>query len=883
MYPLLWAAISLGFGIVLAEISGVRSWVWTATAIIFGTLGFIVRDRSNARYLVLVCVLFTGAFIYQFDISNIAVDRIKRIYDEGLVASGTPVEMEGSLIGLTEPAYDGVFIRVAASHLTVKKVELPASGQVRMFVPLDGAEQQADLAALDLRSGAKIRTACELLREDQYLNSGVMPRRKLLDQQGIDATCTVKSPLLFEVVERPKWSSPLDLVYEQRTRLIEEFRERLSPQAAGVMIASLLGDKHYLDKDTAEVFRDGGTFHVLVISGLHITFIGGLIFWLVSIFTRNRLTQFVVVCGTLWLYTLAVGAEVPVVRASIMFTVLLLGRALYRQGTLLNTLGLCCLILLAWRPADLFTPSFQLTVVSVGAIVGMAFPLIEKLRWIGSWMPDANSPFPPNVPGWLRRFCETLYWRPHVWNIEKGRQIWRARIFKSPIASLSDSLRSTIAYLFEGVIVSLIVQLWMLPLLVYYFHRISPISILLNLWVGVVMAGQSFAAILAVLFGQFSTSLSIPFAMTTNGLNWLLIEVPRLFADLGWASFRVPVYPAAGKSIYLIYFLPVMILAAIFYRWDPFTLVRPSRLGIWSASMSGVAAVALAGAIIFHPLSAPIPDGRLKVEFLDVGQGDSTFITFPNGETMLIDAGGRVDYSARNDDYEAFEPDAPRIGEMVVSEFLWEKGYSHVDRLVASHADADHSQGLVDIVRNFSVGELLVGSAPANDSEMAELLVLADRFSIPVRQIGGGESKDIAGVRIDVLWPPGSSKPMGSDNNSSLVMRLTHGENTFLFTGDIEQAAEAALVAERSALLNADVVKVPHHGSRTSSTAEFVTNVRPTIAVIPVGNRSIFGHPHPEVVERWRSIGARTHTTGSKGTLTVISDGKSISAATFLP
>ena len=883
MYPLLWAAIAFGFGITLAQVSGVKWYIWLGAAFVFGVTGFAVAGRRSGKYLALFTVLFAGAFIHQFQITNLAEDRIKQIYDEGRIASGTPVEIEGELIGLPEPAYDGVFIRLAASKLTAKKVDQTASGIVRMFLPLDGPEQREDLASLDLRSGTTVRTACELIREDQYLNPGVMPRRQLLDQQGIDATCTVKSPLLIEVIGKTQWISPLDLVYEQRAKLIKEFRERLSPQAAGVMIASLLGDKHYLDKDTADVFRDGGTFHVLVISGLHITFIGGLIFWIVGVLTRDRFEQFVIVCGTLWLYTLAVGAEVPVVRASIMFTVLMLGRALYRQGTLLNTLGLCCLILLAWRPADLFTPSFQLTVVSVGAIVGMAFPLIEKLRSIGSWMPDASLPFPPNVPAWLRRSCETLYWRPHAWEIEKSRQIWRARIFKSPLTSISDGVRGLIAYLFEGIVVSLIVQLWMLPLLIYYFHRVSPASVFLNLWVGVVMAAESFAAVFSVLFGQLSTSIAVIFAMITNGLNWLLIEVPRLFSDLGWASFRAPIYPGWGKAIYLVYFIPVVILAAILYRWDPFALRRPAKPALVSASISGLSTLIIACVIIFHPFSSPRPDGRLKVEFLDVGQGDSTFITFPNGETMLIDGGGRVDYSSKDDDEDRpFEPDAPRIGEMVVSEFLWEKGYSRIDRLVVSHADADHSQGLVDVTRNFVVGEILIGSAPALDTEMAELLTVAKRYNIPIRQIGRSETMEISGVKIDVLWPPRSDEAVGSDNNSSLVMRLTHGDNTFLFTGDIEKEAEAQLLIDQTPL-NANVVKVPHHGSRTSSTIDFVSAVRPTLAVIPVGNRSLFGHPHPEVVERWSVAGAETQTTGSHGTISVISDGVTMSWTTFRP
>jgi competence protein ComEC len=165
---------------------------------------------------------------------------------------------------------------------------------------------------------------------------------------------------------------------------------------------------------------------------------------------------------------------------------------------------------------------------------------------------------------------------------------------------------------------------------------------------------------------------------------------------------------------------------------------------------------------------------------------------------------------------------------------------------------------------------------------MAELLGLAERYKIPVRQIGRGESIEIAGIPIDVLWPVPTKAAVGSDNNSSLLMRMTHGENTFLFTGDIEREPEAALLAD-GASLTADIVKVPHHGSRTSSTEPFVNTVTPRLAVIPIGNRSMFGHPHPEVVERWRSIGAEVRTSGSKGTLSVFSDAEALSWSTFQP
>ena len=284
--------------------------------------------------------------------------------------------------------------------------------------------------------------------------------------------------------------------------------------------------------------------------------------------------------------------------------------------------------------------------------------------------------------------------------------------------------------------------------------------------------------------------------------------------------------------------------------------------------------------MIFHPFSSPVSDGTLRVEFLDVGQGDSALVTFPNGETMLIDGGGRITYSD-DEDGTTFEPDVPRIGEMVVSEFLWEKGLSRVDRLVVTHADADHAQGLADVVRNFDVGEILLGALPKGGSELDELLTEAKRRSVPVKQIGRGDNFEIDGTIVQTLWPARSEEQAGSDNNASLVLRLVFGDTEFLFTGDIEKETEAALVGSGTAL-SADVVKVPHHGSRTSSTPDFVNAVRPQIAVIPVGRRSMYSHPHPEVVQRWHASTQTVLTTGQNGTVTITTDGRSFKLDTFV-
>ncbi|MBD0326241.1 MAG: MBL fold metallo-hydrolase, partial [Pyrinomonadaceae bacterium] len=294
--------------------------------------------------------------------------------------------------------------------------------------------------------------------------------------------------------------------------------------------------------------------------------------------------------------------------------------------------------------------------------------------------------------------------------------------------------------------------------------------------------------------------------------------------------------------------------------------------------------------IIAHPLSAGRPDGRLRIDFLDVGQGDAALLTMPDGTTLLVDGGGRPyiraqRLSAEEDDGEVlFERDARSIGEAVVSEYLWWRGLSRVDYILATHADADHIDGLKAIARNFSVRAALAARAPADEPEFASFATTMRRAGVPVYLLGRSDTLRFGAVEADVIWPPAVSTDdttARSGNNDSVVLRLRFGRRVFLLTGDIERGAEESLVAIAEDL-RSDVVKVAHHGSRTSSIEKFVALAHPKIAVISVGRSSIFGHPHKEVVERWRGSGAEVLTTGERGTITISTDGHDLRIETFV-
>jgi competence protein ComEC len=252
----------------------------------------------------------------------------------------------------------------------------------------------------------------------------------------------------------------------------------------------------------------------------------------------------------------------------------------------------------------------------------------------------------------------------------------------------------------------------------------------------------------------------------------------------------------------------------------------------------------------------------------------------------LIDGGGAASRKTviehDFEESEIFEPDPYRIGEAIVSRFLWQRGYSRVDYILPTHADTDHMQGLVDVAKNFRVRGALMGRENVDDEDFTELSGVLRHRGIPVLNISRGDTLGFDGVNVEVLYPEAETSPGSAwDNDHSVVLRIVYGDIEFLLTGDIEQPAESELLGDRERL-RADVIKVPHHGSRTSSTEGFVAATGARYAIIPVGRRSRHGHPHKEVVDRWLASGARVMTTGEKGTISIATDGRELEVRTFV-
>ena len=892
--PLLTLAIASCAGIGLAHYSPFQSILVVIIGLSLTVLAitFLIRNRTTlASGCLVAAVLFAGLALSAIESRPQARNRISRMYDEAVFSYGEPIELTGVLSGQPESAPESFYLTLQVERIAFKGRERDASGTVFLLAHVYEQQVRQEYDALELRHGARVRVLTTLDRDENFRNPGVLPLTEFLERKGYDATGVVKSPLLIERLDDEPVFLPLAWLYEWRQHLENDFAAHFSPETAGVLEAALLGNRYNISRGAAERFRSGGTFHVLVISGLQIAFIGGLVIFLTRRLTRRRLLQFFIAAVFMWGYAIAVGADPSVTRSALMFTLVILAPVVWRRTNSLNVIGGAALALLVWQPANLFDPSFQLTILSVLSIVSIAVPVLQRMQRVGSWRPTRETPYPPSCSPGFRVLSESLYWSEREWRAEIKASSISYRLFKTPLAARLESwhLLRLWRFSFTAVVVSVSVQLGLLPLMVIYFHRLSIASLALNVFVGILMAALAFCALGALLIAHLSGWVAAPLISLTERINWLMIHLVDPFTRFGVASMRLPHYSGWAGVVYVFYYVALAFLVCALAGWNPLRLVWTRKTPAFSVSRLRFAATAfglLLLAIVFHPFSVQRPDGKLHVDFLDVGQGDSALLTMPDGTTLLVDGGGRPNINQRGgedaDGEESFERDSRSIGESVVSQYLWSRGMDRVDYVLATHADADHIDGLNDVARNFSVRGAIVARTPPDDPEYARFATTMKEVGLTLGKIGAGDVLRFGDVSGQVLWPPSSRDDNApSRNNDSIMLLIRYGEKTLLLTGDIEKQGEAAVLRE-GVDLKSDLVKVAHHGSRTSSTEDFVTAAHASLAIISVGRTSMFGHPHKDVVERWCKSGAEVMTTGQRGTISIVTDGRDLKVSTFV-
>lgn len=846
------------------------------------TLWLICRNRNTfARTSILISFFIGGVALANQSKAIDAQRPIREFLKHHQNDERASFQLEGRLVANPELAPDRIYLPLAAERIGDSSIEQSIQGSVRLVIYFNQKDDREAYDLLDLRYSDRIQVRARLRFERPFRNPGSPDFSEILTFSGFDAAGVVVTPHDIAKVPGSRDSGLISALYWFRSHAIKTLLERVKQPTAGILVASLFGNRYFIDRRSGQAFREGGTFHLIVISGMHIALIASALLWLTRRIISSALVRFPVVVFTIWCYTVIAGAEPAVTRASVMVTLAVLAMSIHRASRGPNVLATAGLILLIWQPRDIFNPSFQLSFLTVAVITMIASPLYSRIRAIGSWRPSERTPHPPRVNRFLRAFAELLFWNSLAFKARMTRTRLKFKLDKyEPSKSfVRFGAQTLLRGLTATLLVTTAVQIALLPLMIIYFHRVSLISPIAN-----VVDGAVLTLLMAVACGYLCVSLigvglAFPLSKLMNMLGMLLGKTGYLLQGRLPASIRIPELRGAATLIYVAYLLSLIALSLRLNRWNPFgSLQSTSRLST-PVHILLIISFTIFLAIVLNP-PAPQATGRLTVTFLDVGQGDSTLVQFPEGTNMLIDAGGRLSFRSRAQRDPEFIEDVPGIGELAVAPPLWFNGLRRLDYVVATHGDSDHVQGFQDIAESFGIGEA-IAARERNQSDPFPKEVTAAK--IPRRPVASGERLIIDGAVVDVISPLADFEGENlSENNRSVVLRISFRNRSVLMTGDIERKTELRL-AEAFRLTHSDVLKVAHHGSKSSSTDRFLSNVLPCIAIISAGRENQFGHPHRETIDRLKKTGTEILQTSNCGAITISTDGDDLMCETFVP
>lgn len=831
-----WLALAFAAGAGAVEImrqavpAGLAAWLAGAGLVL------MLAARGPARARLVLALACAGAL--RMAAARLDVERTPAL-PAGVVADDRGLDtLVGTVSGPVEERPDRRAFLLA----------LEGGPAARVWVTARGAAG----AARPVLPGDRVRVRGRLRTPRGYRVPGGFDMRRLAAIRGAHLALATRRVEVLGAGPSP-WRWPGRL---QRWAAAEVDRPGRDATARAAARAMITGDEGGLDAAGSQRFRDAGVSHVLSVSGLHLAVVALLGFAAVrrawaavpALATRveparmGALVAAPVAVG----FTMMTGAEVATVRALVVVLVVLAGAATTRRARMIDALGAAGLVILAAQPFALFDPSFQL---SFAAVATLAL---------------AVRPQRPGDAGGVGGADGAGFW-PSAW--PRARAVLRR--VRAALRRAGRALRG----LAEA---SLWVTLATAPLTALAFGTVATGGLVANLPVV-----------------PLTELVIVPLGMLGLGLAAVWSAAGALVLDVAVvASGWVVAIADATAAVAPVLAVPppnAVELGACGLIW---AVAIAGMRGVWRVRAAlvaaGLGALVLAGSWAITSWLAPAWRDELAVTFLDVGQGDAAVLELPGGAVWMIDSGGLP-----------FVSDAARLplaerqrlaeapGAQAVVPFLAARRIRRLDVVVISHPHPDHYEGLRAVARAVEIGELWVARpAPALEAraEAGREAGQARGFAALVRELEARGTRVVhplldapvehRGVVMTALAPRyldgvASVDPILGVNDSSLVMRVDFGGRMILFAGDVEREGEALLHARHGPGLRADVVKVPHHGSATSSTAGLVHATAPALAVISCGVLNRFGFPDPRVVARWRALGTLVLRTDQAGAITV--------------
>ncbi len=802
-----------------------------------------ISRRAKARIVALLFLIFlSGISYHHLRFSSHAGDNISNFINtdkipvrlQGIVASlpisksvtapllnSVKYRKEMSTFLLRAEAIESTSVSVISGALLQKWRNISGTIKVNIYQTQreEGTLEDRKDYLPNIKYGDKIELIGNISIPSTSRNSGQFDYKYYLKRQKprVGATASVVSLNNIKILSKGNGNSFYTFVYGLKRKLNIVIKKNVKAESVPLVSSILLGDREKVPKNLMDGFLKTGTIHFLAISGLHVGILVISLHCLLRLFRLNTRYLAMVIILIVFFYAAITGMKPPILRAGIMVAMYYGAFIVNRRWDLQNSIAAAVFIILLINPSDLFNVGFQLSVLAVLGIIYTSSRL-ENFFWKSTLL------------------VEKLQAK------EERSEIWL--LFK--------------IYCRKTFCVSLSAWIAVIPLIAYYFHIVTPLTVFLNIIIFPLVWLILVGGFVVLITGLISPILVTPFAWLVSYSGATLENLILLFSK----NFQTFFYTSTPLWIWIVVYYLVFIIYLLRERFK------------FKIAHLIIATLAILNIFVLSGLPARGQD-CLKLTCFDVRHGASFFIQFPNGKNMLFDIGTKGNYD---------------VGKFVIAPFLRQHGIKMIDTVVISHEHDDHCNGIPSIIDRFSVGNVFVNKFLLQSGNRVELLSRFAEKRIKTGLLADGlEIKGYEPAKIRVLNPPdrdvlcneGIPVENISINDSSSVLLIGYLGHRILLCGDIgERGIEMFLSGNGSSDVDvsADIIQIPHHGGFIVNTGDLVKRVNPGYAIISGIAKDISA----STIENYQKHGVSLHKTHENGAVTYTIGREGIKVSTFL-
>ena len=589
-------------------------------------------------------------------------------------------------------------------------------------------------------------------------------------------------------------------LYKVKNKIIKNINNKFPEETRGVFLGILLGDKSSIEEDVRQNFADSSLSHILAVSGTHISYVVICISVLFKKLKLNKNIRKVLTSLVLFMYLYLVDFSVSATRAVIMSTIVIMQMLFYRKQDTITTIAFSSIIILINNPYSILNIGFLL---SYGGTIGIIL-FVNRIS----------------------------------------------------IESKEDFFQRFKSYLKDICIVTISAQTIIMPIIIYYFNTISFTFIISNIIASLIIGPIIMIGLVIIAISFFKIPIISLIIRFYNILIVILVRTADIISKIPMSK----IYLKTPTTLEIIFYYSVVFLIALLiyikksnrkfikktiqidiYNLKNFFINNRNKVLIFISIVS-----------LISITSIKIPK-ELKINFIDVGQGDSCLITTPQNKKVIVDSGGSESYD---------------VGKNVLLPYLLDKRITKIDYIMISHFDTDHCKGFEYVLENIKVKNVIISKQSETSENFKQIMKIIRKKRINLIIVQKETKIKIDNfTTVDILSPQ-SENIADNMNDNSIVAKFEAYNFSILFTGDASEKIEKELIKEKINL-KSDILKVSHHGSKTGTSEEFLKSVKPKIALIGVGENNKFGHPTEDVIKRLTENKVKIYRTDRNGEISI--------------